>query len=191
MLTDRIIGAFTFRKGVYAEVEQDTTFTRTAWLLVIVFVFLNQLGSYASEDLFDWLVGTAAGTLAAVAGFAIAAAVINWIGRGIYKADVTFDELVRTMGLATVWTTVGVLGAIVTFVDALSCLLVPVIVVATVALVISWFVAVKEALDLEWGQTIITVIAGFIPWIIIMALTGIILLALGWTASGVGDLLGF
>jgi len=27
MLTERIIGAFTFRKGVYAEVEGDTTFT--------------------------------------------------------------------------------------------------------------------------------------------------------------------
>jgi hypothetical protein len=30
MLTERIIGAFTFRKGVYADVEQDTSFTTTA-----------------------------------------------------------------------------------------------------------------------------------------------------------------
>jgi len=27
MLTDRIIGAFTFRKGIYAEVEKDASFT--------------------------------------------------------------------------------------------------------------------------------------------------------------------
>ncbi len=46
MLTNRIIGAFSFRREVYAEVEKDTTFTTTAWLLVIVFGFLNQLGSH-------------------------------------------------------------------------------------------------------------------------------------------------
>jgi hypothetical protein len=28
MLANRIIGAFTFRKGVYAEVEGDTIFTK-------------------------------------------------------------------------------------------------------------------------------------------------------------------
>ena len=30
MLVDRIIGAFTFRTGVYAEVEADIAFTTTA-----------------------------------------------------------------------------------------------------------------------------------------------------------------
>ena len=51
MLVNRIIGAFTFRKGVYAEVEKDTSFTTTAWILVVVASFLNQLGLFASSDL--------------------------------------------------------------------------------------------------------------------------------------------
>jgi len=34
MLIQRIIGAFTFRKGVYAGVEKDTEFTTTAWIIV-------------------------------------------------------------------------------------------------------------------------------------------------------------
>jgi hypothetical protein len=190
MLTDRIIGAFIFRKGVYAEVEADTSFTSTAWILVVVFAFLNQLGSYASENLFDWLVGTAIGTLTAVIAFAVAAVVMNWVGKALFKAEVTFDELVRTMGLASVWTVVGVLGVIAAFSTALSCLLGPVIVIAWVALVVAWFVAVHEALDLGWGQTIITVIIGFIPWAIIMALTGVVLTLLDLTATGIGDLIG-
>ena len=45
MLIERIIGAFTFRKEVYAEVERDTSFTNTAWVLVAVVALLNQLGS--------------------------------------------------------------------------------------------------------------------------------------------------
>ena len=190
MLSQRIVGAFTFRRGVYAEVEADKAFTTTAWVLVAVFAFLNQLGSYASDSLFDWLVSTGIGTLTTIAGFAIAAAVINWVGRAIYSADVTFDELVRTMGLASVWTVVGLLGVIGAFSDALSCILGPVIVISWIALVVAWFVAVHEALDLTWGKTIITVIIGFIPWAIVMALTGILLSLLDLTATGVGNLIG-
>jgi len=49
MLTERIIGALTFRRGVYAEVEADKAFTATAWILVVIFALLNQLGSNASR----------------------------------------------------------------------------------------------------------------------------------------------
>ena len=190
MLTERIIGALTFRRGVYADVEADKTFTATAWILVVIFALLNQLGSYASESIFDWLVGTGISVLTAIAGFAIAAAVINWVGRGAFRAEVTFDELVRTMGLASVWTVVGVLGIIAAFSDALSCILGPVIVISWIALVLAWFVAVHEALDLTWGKTLITVIIGFIPWAIIMVLTGIVLTLLDLTTTGFGNWLG-
>jgi hypothetical protein len=190
MFTKRIIGALTFRRGIYAEVEADKTFTATAWILVLIFALLNQVGSYASQNIFDWLVGAGIGVLTAIAGFVISAAVINWVGRGIYSSDVTFNELVRTMGLASIWTAVGFLGVIAAFSKALSCILGPVIVISWVALVVAWFVAVHEALDLTWGKTILTVIIGFIPWAIIMSLTGVVLSLLGLTATGFGNLFG-
>ncbi len=190
MLTNRIIGALTFRRGIYAEVEADKAFTATAWMLVVIFALLNQLGSHASQSIFDWLVSTGIGFLTAIAGFAIAAAVISWVGRSRYGSAVTYDKLVRTMGLASIWTVVGVLGIIAAFSKALSYLLGPVIVISWVALVVAWFVAVHEALDLSWGKTIITVIIGFIPWAFIMVLTGVVLSLLQVSASGFGSLLG-
>jgi len=93
MLSDRIISAFTFRSGVYKEVEEDKTFTNTAWLLVIVVAFLNQLGSRAADGLVRWLIGAVVGTIFAVIGFAVGAFIINWVGRTVFNADVTFDEL--------------------------------------------------------------------------------------------------
>lgn len=63
-------------------------------------------------------------------------------------------------------------------------------IIAWVAMVVAWFVAIHEALDLGWGQTIITVLVGFIPFAIIMALTGVVLTLLDLTASGFGDLIG-
>jgi len=190
MLIERIIGAFTFRKGVYAEVEKDTSFTTTAWILVVVIAFLSQLGSNASSNLVQWLVGAVVGTIFAVIGFAVAALVINWVGRTVFKADVTFEELVRTLGLAYVWQVVGVIGAVAAFSAALSCLVAPVMIIGTILMVIAWFVATKEALDLEWVQTIVTVILGGIALVVIMIVAGIVLGLLGLGAGAVGGALG-
>ena len=74
---DRIIGAFTFRKEVYADVEGDTSFTTTAWLIVVIVAFLSQLGSAAKTDIAGWLIGAVVGTIFAVIGFAVAAAIIS------------------------------------------------------------------------------------------------------------------
>ena len=190
MLIERIIGAFTFRKGVYAEVEKDTTFTTTAWILVVVVAFLSQLGSNASSNLVQWLVGAVVSTIFAVIAFAVGALVINWVGRAVFNADVTFEELVRTLGLAYVWQVVGVIGALAAFSDPLPCLLAPVMIIASILMVIAWFVATKEALDLEWVQTIVTVILGWIAVIVITVVATIVLGLLGVGAYAVGGALG-
>jgi len=184
MLTQRIIGAFTFRKGVYAEVEEDTTFTTTAWILVAVVAFLNQLGSYASGNLGNWLIGAVVGTIFAVIGFAVAALVINWVGRAVFKAEVTFHELVRTLGLAYVWNVIGVFGVLAAISETLSCVLAPVMVIGVILMVIAWFVATKEALDLDWVKTIITVILGWLALIAIMIVAGVVLGLLGVGTAG-------
>ena len=191
MLVNRIIGAYTFRKGVYAEVEADNSFTTTAWILVAVVAFLNQLGSWADKDVGDWLLGTVGGTVFAIIGFAVAALIINWTGRTIYKADVTFNELVRTLGLAYVWQLIGVLGVVAAFSTALSCMLAPVMVIGAILMVVAWFVAAKEALDLEWLQTIITVVLGWIAFIVIMLIAGAVLGLLGLGAAALGGAFGF
>jgi len=191
MLTDRVIGAFTFRSGVYKEVEEDTTFTTTAWLLVIVIGFLSQLGSHASRHLFNWLGGAIVGTIFVVLGFAVGAFIVNWVGRTVFNAEVTFDELVRTLGLAYVWNIVGVVGIVGAISPGLKCLLTPGLVIAAIAGFIAWLVAAKEALDLEWVQTIVTVFLGWVAMAIItMVLAGTVLTALGLGALAVGALTG-
>jgi hypothetical protein len=190
MLIERIIGAFTFRKGVYAEVEKDTNFTTTAWILVVVVAFLSQVGANAGGNLVQWLLGAVVGTIFAVIGFAVGALVINWVGRAVFNADVTFEELVRTLGLAYVWQVVGVIGVVTAFSAALSCLLTPVMIIAWILMMIAWFVATKEALDLEWVQTIVTVIIGWIVVIAVSVVAGIVLGLLGLGAGVMGGVLG-
>lgn len=126
MLMNRIIGAFTFRRQVYAEVENDTSFTSTAWILVVVVSLLSQLGTAAGAGSFGgWLLATIGGTVASVLGFALGAFVISALGRALFQAEVDFDEMVRTLGLAYVWGIVGVIGVLARFIPFLSCVLSP------------------------------------------------------------------
>ena len=190
MLTERIIGAFTFRKGVYAEVEHDTSFTTTAWLLVAGVTFLNQLGSNVSTNFIRWILGAIVGTFIMVIGFGLAAAVISWVGRTLFNAEVTYEEMVRTLGLASVWNIIGFVGALVGFFPLLACVTWPAILLGVVFLIAAWFMAAKEALDLEWVETIVTVIVGVIAWAVVWLVTRGILGLLGLGAKVVGDTLG-
>jgi hypothetical protein len=191
MLVNRIIGAFTFRSGVYKEVEMDTSFTPTAWMLVVVVAFLSTVGAVtgAAESFLGWIAGVILGTIGAVIAFAVATFVISWVGKGLFNADVTFEELVRTLGLAYVWRVVGVIG-VLGVIPVLACLTAPVTVLAAILGLVAWLVAAKEALDLDWGRTLVTVIIG---WLILVAVTfifGLILGALGLGAAAAGGLFG-
>ncbi len=175
MLTKRIMGAFLFRKGVYAEVESDTEFTSTAWILVVVVSFLSQLGRFAGHGfggLGRWLISAIVGTIFAVIGFALGAWVVSWVGKTLFKAQVTFDEVVRTLGLAYVWNIVGLIGIVSAISAALACILVPITIISALLGLAAWLIAAKEALDLDWGRTVITLILGWIvAWLISLAAT--------------------
>jgi hypothetical protein len=178
MLTERIMGALMFRTGVYEDVEKDVSFTQTAWIIVVITSLLNQLGSRGG------LVAAIIGTLFAVAGFYAFAWVVGWVGREVFKATVTTDELVRTLGLASVWTAFGVLGL---FLGGLG---------ATVAFIASLlglaasFIAAKSALDLEWVQTIVAVVIGWLVLMVVLMIAGLILAALGLAAGAAVGVLG-
>ena len=60
-----------------------------------------------------------------------------------------------------------------------------------VMLVVSWFVAAKEALDLDVVQTLVTVALGWLVFGLIMAVGSQVLTLIGWTTAGVGRTFGF
>jgi hypothetical protein len=191
MLVNRIMKAFMFNKEVYSEVEHDTSFTTTAWVIVAATAFLGSLGSTFGAEGFDQpvagIVGVLAGTVVGIIGFAVGTAIITWVGKTVFKAEVTFDELVRTLGLAYVWRVVGVVGIVGAFSPTLACITAPISLAAAIAGLFSWFIAAKEALDLDWTQTIITVLLG---WAAIMAVAFFTTLILGMLGLGVAGLAG-
>lgn len=190
---DRIIGAFTFRRGVYSEVEHDSSFTTTAWILVAIAGFLSQIGANAESNLGEplrWLLGSVVGTLFVLLSFGIGAAIISFVGRTVFNAEVTFDELVRTLGLAYVWNVVGVLAVLGAASDTLACVIAPAQFAGALLGLVAWFVAAKEALDLEWVQVVVTVVIGWVVGFVILLIAGGVLGLLGLGAAAAGGLLG-
>lgn len=176
-LQDRIIGALTFRQGVYDDVENDASFTQTAWIIVAVAQFLNQLGAYRSN-----IIGAIVGTVVAVLLFYLMVTIVAWVGRQVFHASVTNDELVRALGLASIWNIVGILGLLPGIGPLIA------LVVGILAFVAS-LLAAKACLDLEWVQTIVTLVIAFIVYFVAFAIVGIILAAIGIGAGAVGGLL--
>ncbi len=191
-MIDRIKKVFTFKQEVYKEVEDDASFTQTAWMIVAVVAFLSQLGANASlvHENGSWLLSTIGGTIFAVAGFAVGAFVISWAGKTFFNADVTFEEMVRTLGLAYVWHVIGFLGIIGLVSPGLVCVTGPISLIASIAGLVAWFIAAKEALDLEWPQTIGTVVIGWVASLFISMIAAAILGIFGIAGAGIGAALG-
>jgi hypothetical protein len=187
---ERIIGAFTFRKEVYAEVEKDVEFTPTAWLIVVVVSALNQLGQLpGAGGIGRWLVASILRVVFAVASFALGASVLSWAGKQFFEAEVDFGEMVRVLGLAYVWNIIGILG-IVGFVPPLLCIVAPILFVALIAGLVAWLFAAKEALDLDWGPTVIVVLIAWAIGIVAALVANLIINRLGFGPAEVTSVFG-
>lgn len=189
-----VIGAFAFRREIYSEVKDKARFTNRAWLLVVVANFLGQLGAnaaYGFNDSMEWTRGAIIGTVFAVAAFFVGVAIVEGIGRQAFNAEVTRGELVRTLGVASVWNAVGLVGVLAAISPSLS----GVVGAAQLAAFALGFAAshfaAKKALDLEWMPVVVTVVVAWVVSGIVLALAAVFLALFGLGGSRVlGGILG-
>ena len=187
-MIEKIIGAFSFKPGVYAEVKKDASFTSSAWLIVSITAILNSLGTSAviSNLRFGgWLVSALFAAVFAVLGFGLACFVISWVGKAVFNSTASFDEVVRPLGLARVWHIVGVLGIFALITPALGCVTGIFSLAAGVLGFIAWLIATREALGLEWPQTIATVVLGMIVVAVVTVISGVVLGAFGLVTASI------
>ena len=187
-MIEKIIGAFSFKPGVYAEVKKEPGFTVSAWLIVTITAMLNAIGTSAAIShlqLGAWLVSALFAAVFAVLGFGLACFVIAWVGKTVFNTTASFDEVVRPLGLARVWHIVGVLGIVALISPALGCVTGIFSLAAGVLGFIAWLIAVREALGLEWPQTIATVVLGMIVVTVVTVISGVVLGAFGLATASI------
>ena len=181
-LTDRMIRAARLDIGVYNEVEADLNATNQALTVVVVTAIAGGLGSAIGQAIAGRpngvIGGLIGGVLTELIGWAVWSYVMYLVGTRVFHGTATYGELLRTLGFAY---SPGVL-LILRFIPVLGGLITAVV---GVWRIVAGFIAIREALDLDNGNTLATIVVGIIGYLVVLFIIGAILVALGVGAAAV------
>lgn len=175
LLVDRMIRAARLDVNLYEEVEADTTATRQALLVVLIYSICAGIGSGLSAlpgvavGHFFWSLFV--GLLSALGFWLIWSFITYFIGTRLFRGpetSATYGELLRTIGFSA---TPGMLMifAFVPIVGGLISL------AALVWMFIAMVIAVRQALDFTTWRAIGTCVVGGVAYLVFTLLLGLIL----------------
>jgi hypothetical protein len=183
-MTNRMIRAAKLEVPLYEEVEADITATNQALLVVVVAAVASGIGA----ALGGVVTGTSAGgligllivgVLRALLGWAVWSYVVYFVGTRFFGGTATYGELLRTLGFAQapsvllVFRFVPVLGGLLGLVVAIWVL-------------VTGFVATRQALDIDNTKTVFTILIGVVALLVVIALVTLVV----GTIFGLGALAG-
>jgi hypothetical protein len=181
-IINRVISAATLDGQFFNEVESDNSLNTEALLVVILVSVAGGIGAFIDHIIWGKI---GAALLALLVTFVIMlvsyyiwAYVIFFIGTNLFEGRADPGELLRVLGYASgprilsVLGFVPCLGAMISFAGAIWAL-------------IAGFIGVREALDLDTGKTLVTVIVG---WAIIIGIELVVSKVFGIGALGLGVL---
>ena len=175
----RVTRVFTFDLTVFKEVEDDQTATQQAWAVVVIAALASAIGSAINSlitggGFVGLLLALVLTPIFALIGYFAWSFLTYWVGVNLFQAQTDFKEMQRVIGFAYAPNALGLLvfipcvGWLAAFAGGIYALVLTVL-------------AVKEGLDVEWPQAIITCVIG---WIASMILIGIPTLIMGLVVGG-------
>lgn len=173
---EKMIRAARLDTSVYNEVERDENETSNALIVVVLVALVGAVGLLFSVG----VGGALAGILSTVLGWVAWAFMIYFIGTRVFNATATPGEVLRTTGYAQAPALLNILGVI----PILGALVGFIVWIWTL---VTMFIAAREALDLDNTKTFITVVLGFIAFVVISVILGIVF---GITGLGLNMLFG-
>jgi len=173
--------------ALYNEVEADLTATNQALTVVVITSLAAGIGAAIAAAMRGQsgaaIGGLIGGIVSALLGWLVWSFVMYFVGTRLFHGTATYGELLRTLGFATspgvlrIFSFVPVIGGIITLIVAIW-------------MIVTGFVAIREALDLSTGNTIATIIVGIIAEFVVIAVVALVLGALGLGAAALTGGLG-
>lgn len=160
-LVERMRRAALLDAATYEAVEHDTTATGQAAVVVALAAVAAAIGDVwrsGGPGLFNGLVGY-------LAGWAVWSGIAYLVGTRLFGGRATWGELLRTLGFAQapgvllVFAIVPLLGALVKGIVGLW-------------LLATGFVALRQALDVSVGRTVLTALVGWVALVVVRMLIG-------------------
>ena len=185
-LTDRMLRAARLDVSLYNEVEADLHATSQALTVVVLAAVASGIGAALALALAGRPTGAIAalvgGVIAELIGWAVWSYVMYFVGTRLFHGTASYGELLRTLGFAYV---PGVL-LILRFIPLVGGVIV---VLVGIWRIVTGFIAVREALDLDTGNTIATIVVGIIGYVVVAAIVGLLLAAIGIAGGLAGGVL--
>ena len=166
-MINRMMRASQLDNHLYEEVERDVDSTGQAALVVIVVAVATGIGALRDGG----ILGLILGVITALIGWVAWSAVTYWIGKNIFRTAntrVTLGEMLRTIGFAQSPGVLRVLG----FIPILGPL---VVFIASIWMIITVVIAIRQAMDFSTGRAIATALVGLIPYLILGAITAAVI----------------
>ncbi len=162
---NRMIRAARLHVLLYEEVEADTSATNQALLVVVLVAVASGIGQAGSGR--NVVAQVLFGLLTALFGWAVWSYVMYFVGTRFMGGTASYGELLRTLGFAESPGVLFILGII----PGLG----PIIrAVAGIWVLIASFIAIRQALDIDNGKTVVTIVIGIVALIVVYAIIGII-----------------
>jgi hypothetical protein len=161
-MLDRIVRAIRLDWTVFREIAKDQNAMKEAAIIVVIVTFLEALGNAATAGNFfvgffvSWIIGI-------LAGWLLWAVITYFVGRTLFKGETDIPEMMRVLGYANAPYLLGLFA----FIPCVGWLF-PVI--GWVLALVAGVFAVREAMDFDTGDAIVTVV---ISWIIAIAIRAI------------------
>jgi hypothetical protein len=179
-LADRMVRAARLETGLYNEVEADVSATNQALTVVVITALAGGIGAALGEALGGRATGVVGGLIGGVVaellGWLVWSYVMYLVGTRVFHGTATYGELLRTLGFAN---SPGVL-LILRFVPVLGGLIA---LIVGIWRIVAGFIAVREALDLDNGNTVATIVVGIVAYLIVLLIVGVVLATLGLGAA--------
>jgi hypothetical protein len=184
---DRIIRAVRLDPTLYREVSEDQNSMTEAAIIVVVVTFLAAVGTAVGVLIGQGTVGRA--FLSFLNNWLISDILIGWIGWAIltyfvgtmlFKGKTDIPEMMRVLGFASAPRLLGIFGII-------PCLGWIASLAGWILSLIAGVIAIREAMEFDTGNAIITVV---ISWVIALVISLIIGAILGVGVALTGGLAG-
>lgn len=178
LIFKRIMRAALLDKEFYQEVEADPTLNQEALMIVVAVSVIGGIGSFLAGLIagkpgaaFLALIVTSA---IGVANYYIWAYVTHYIGTNLFAGDADPGELLRVLGYASAPQLLGLLG----FIPCIGWLIA---LAGAIWALVAGFYGVREALDLDTTETLITVVLG---WLAVVIISSIVSGIFGFAGAG-------
>ena len=170
VLISRMWRAIKLQSALYEEVEADKSANVQAGLVIVIVAIATAIGSGLSSLTSGGLLAAVWSLLLALVGWLLWALIVYVIGAKIMKGKQTqsnWGEVARTIGFAN---SPGIFR-ILAFIPAVGWII---SIVAWIWILIAGIIGVRAALDFSTGRAIITVVIGWLVYMALMFVLGML-----------------